>query len=268
MNPTPFNDLHRFKKKFPHGAAMLIYGIVLLLAYGSLWLIKPFVDIAFIIYSIMFAPLIAAFCAAHFASVPIQWGPINRWTLVALLAVVAPLLALLMMVPSGMVTLSSSNLAKALLSAPITISMSCITAFGEEVGWRGFLWPLMRKHMSFLRAASWLGIVWLLYHIPLILSGDYGSISGLPAFIIAIMGFTLFVGVLTDRSRAVWPAVLAHGAWNALVAPNFSEGVGITSASFVGDNALLGEFGFIPAVAMLILGVMLSIWHVTTTMRR
>ncbi len=34
----------------------------------------------------------------------------------------------------------------------------------------------------------------------------------------SIGGIVLFVGVLTDRSRAIWPSVLAHGAWNGIVA--------------------------------------------------
>ncbi|MFM2438549.1 MAG: hypothetical protein RLZ55_1372, partial [Actinomycetota bacterium] len=70
----------------------------------------------------------------------------------------------------------------------------------------------------------------------------------------------LFVGVLTDRSRSVWPSVLAHGAWNGVIAPNYPTGVG--TAAFTGDTALLGEFGWIPAVSMLLLGVAAAFWHV------
>jgi membrane protease YdiL (CAAX protease family) len=56
----------------------------------------------------------------------------------------------------------------------------------------------------------------------MLLFGWYGSLSGIAAFTVAIVGMTLFVGVLTDRSRSPWPAVIAHGAWNALVATSFA----------------------------------------------
>ncbi len=56
----------------------------------------------------------------------------------------------------------------------------------------------------------------------LILFGWYGSVGGLPAFTVAIAGFTLFVGVLTDRPASIWPSVMARGSWDALVATSLA----------------------------------------------
>jgi membrane protease YdiL (CAAX protease family) len=83
------------------------------------------------------------------------------------------------------------------------VIQACVFAFGEEVGWRGFLWPLLRTRFGFLLTALAVGTVWWTYHVPFVFFGWYGSISGLPASTVAIAGFTLFVGVLTDRSRSV-----------------------------------------------------------------
>ena len=116
-----------------------------------------------------------------------------------------------------------------------------------------------------MRSAALVDVVWWLYHVPLILFGWYGSVGGLPAFTIAIAGFTLFVGVLTDRSRSIWPSVMAHAAWNALVATSFAATEGDDSVpAFAGSDALLGELGWIAAITMLIVAVAASTWHLRT----
>jgi len=37
----------------------------------------------------------------------------------------------------------------------------------------------------------------------LIFAGWYGFMGGIPAFTVGLLGFVLFVGVLTERSRSV-----------------------------------------------------------------
>ncbi|MGB9373650.1 MAG: CPBP family glutamic-type intramembrane protease, partial [Jiangellales bacterium] len=98
--------------------------------------------------------------------------------------------------------------------------------------------------------------------VPLILLGWYGSLAGLAAFTVAIAGFTLFVGVLTDRSSSLWPSVVAHGAWNGLVATSFAATEGVDRVpAFSGSDALLGEFGWLAAVTMFVLGLATAWWH-------
>ena len=138
--------------------------------------------------------------------------------------------------------------------------LACISALGEEIGWRGFLWPTLRTRAGFWTVSLCVGLLWWVYHLPLIVLGWYGSMSGLAAFTVTIAGFTLFVGVLTDRTRAVWPSTLAHGGWNALVATSFTA---FGSAAFTGSTQL-GEFGWIAAVTMATLGGLLAWWHVAT----
>jgi hypothetical protein len=125
------------------------------------------------------------------------------------------------------------------------------------------LWPLLRRRSSFLVASLFVWAIWFAYHVPLILLGWYGTRAGLPAFAVAVAGFTLFVGVLTDRSRSIWPSVVAHGAWNGLVATGFAVTTlgGTRLAAFTGSTTWVGEFGWLAAVAMLLLGVAASVWH-------
>jgi hypothetical protein len=54
-----------------------------------------------------------------------------------------------------------------------------------------------------------------------------------------------------------------HGSWNALVATSFAYTKGDEKiAAFTGNDALLGEFGWIAAVATLLLGVVAAYWHI------
>jgi membrane protease YdiL (CAAX protease family) len=81
---------------------------------------------------------------------------------------------------------------------------------------------------------------------------------------VGLLGSVLFVGVLTERSRSIWPSVVAHGSWNGLVQPYFSSSGAVEDRVFTGDRYLLGEFGWLAAVGMLILGVAFAWWHFRT----
>jgi hypothetical protein len=102
----------------------------------------------------------------------------------------------------------------------------------------------MRRRLSFLASTAIMSVVWWIYHAGLIFAGWFGFVGGIPAFTVGLLGFVLFFGVLTERSRSVWPSVLAHGSWIALVQSSFSSsgavadrvspGAGICSVSSAG----------------------------------
>jgi Type II CAAX prenyl endopeptidase Rce1-like len=84
-----------------------------------------------------------------------------------------------------------------------------VFALGEEIGWRGFLWPPMRRRLNLIASTAIMAGVWWIYHAGLTFAGWYGFIGGIPAFSVALLGFVLFVGVLTEGrgryGRACWP---------------------------------------------------------------
>jgi hypothetical protein len=162
------------------------------------------------------------------------------------------------------VTFHPDQVGALLLMAVPQSLLLCIFALGEEIGWRGFLWPLMRRRLSFLASTAIMSVVWWIYHAGLTFAGWYGFIGGIPAFTVGLLGFVLFIGVLTERSRSVWPSVLAHGFWDALVATYFSAAGAVEDRVFTGSQYLLGEFGWLGAAGMLILGVGFVWWHFRT----
>ena len=211
---------------------------------------------------VMFAPTVGALLARFAGPGVIRWGRPSWWILAGLIPTAAALVAFLFGAAVGIVSEEPSVLTMALSSAAVSITIASLSAVGEEIGWRGFLWPLLRGRFDFLRTAALVGGVWWLFHVPIILFGWYGTLGGLPAFTVAIAGFTLFVGVLTDRSASIWPSVMAHGAWNALVATSFAASEGAESVpAFSGSDALLGEFGWLAAISSLIVGVAATVWH-------
>ena len=219
-------------------------------------------DVLFLL--IMCAPTVGALLVRFLGGGRIQGGRPTWWILAGLLPAVAALGAYLLGSAFGWDVEDPDVLTAALVGAPAAIATASISAIGEEIGWRGFLWPTLRGRSGFWRTSAIVGVIWWAYHVPLILLGWYGDLSGLAAFTVAIAGFTLFVGVLTDRSRSLWPSLMAHGAWNGLVATSFAVTEGTESVpAFSGSDALLGEFGWLAAASSLILGSLAAWWHVT-----
>jgi uncharacterized protein len=98
-----------------------------------------------------------------------------------------------------------------------------IFALGEEIGWRGYLLPILLKLTSQRKAILRHGVLWGLAHAPLIYFGfNYGSnYWGAPWR--GILMITLVCGVLgtwlayiTIRSESILPAVILHGASNVI----------------------------------------------------
>ncbi|WP_341952653.1 CPBP family intramembrane glutamic endopeptidase [Salinibacterium sp. TMP30] len=96
--------------------------------------------------------------------------------------------------------------------------VNVIPALGEELGWRGWLLPKLLP-LGVVPAILISGVIWGLWHAPLILLGyNYGDAPGALA-LAAMVGMTIVIGAvfswLRIRSESVWPAALAHGAFNA-----------------------------------------------------
>lgn len=131
-----------------------------------------------------------------------------------------------------------------------------LTAAGEEIGWRGFLLPQLAKTWNIRVAVLFGGLIWAVWHFPLILSGHY--LVGtpvwykLPVFTIEILAMTAILAALRLRSNSIWPAVVLHASHNyidyMICSPMTENGV---SLYFV------GETGIITAVIACLIAVIL-----------
>ncbi|PPF27609.1 CPBP family intramembrane metalloprotease domain-containing protein [Rathayibacter tritici] len=104
-----------------------------------------------------------------------------------------------------------------LLSIPIGTAVNSVLAFGEEVGWRGWLLPALLP-LGTWPALIMTGVLWGAWHAPIILLGyNFGeaNLVGVGLMIVATTLIGVLVGWLRIRSESLWPAVFAHGALNA-----------------------------------------------------
>lgn len=158
------------------------------------------------------------------------------------------------MPPLGMLVLI--QVVVAVVAAPI----NAVAAVGEEIGWRGFLLPRLMP-MGTLPAVVVGGVVWALWHAPLILLG-YNYPEG-PRWmaLLCMSGLCVALGGvlawLRLRTQSVWPCALFHGAINA--GAGFYAVLGMAGQTIDFTSAtLLGWTGWIvPAVLGVVLFLVL-----------
>ena len=123
--------------------------------------------------------------------------------------------------------------------------------FGEELGWRGYLLPKLMV-LGKLKAYLLLGIVWGLWHLPLILIGfTYPGqpILGTLAFIALTITFGIYINELTLSHRSSILAGWVHGVFN-------SQKLSIWALIFPITTPLIGGFaGIVGIMVWLSLGL-------------
>jgi membrane protease YdiL (CAAX protease family) len=141
--------------------------------------------------------------------------------------------------------------------------LSSVSAAGEEFGWRGYM--LTRLVTLFGPWALPLsGVIWGLWHVPLILSGIYATgpnpwTSAL-LFVVALTAGGVLIGWLRLRSGSVWPAVLAHASWNVVIQGVFDWA---TPASGPGEPAAvwIGESGYLVVATLVLSAILVMAWR-------
>jgi membrane protease YdiL (CAAX protease family) len=97
------------------------------------------------------------------------------------------------------------------------ITVNAVAGFGEELGWRG----LLQKELAFLgfwRSSLLIGIIWGLWHAPLILMGhNYPQHPVIGVFMMTILCVLLapIFGYIRVKARSVIAAAIIHGTFNA-----------------------------------------------------
>jgi len=134
-------------------------------------------------------------------------------------------------------------------------------AAGEEIGWRGFLVPHLYKLTgSFTKTSLITGIIWSVWHFPLIISGVY--LAKMPMdfqllfLVITVTAMTFPISWLRLKSGSVWPAVLLHASHNLYIQRVFDP-LTIENSSL--SKYMIGESGVVMMV--ILIGTAVIFWH-------
>jgi uncharacterized protein len=132
--------------------------------------------------------------------------------------------------------------------------INTIPALGEELGWRGFLLPRLLP-LGPVGAILVSGVIWGLWHAPLVLLG-YNYPAG-PGWlgVLAMCGMCTVVGGvfgwLRLRSGSIWPAALAHGSFNAAAGASFLFAAAAPPVNTF-EATILGWSGWIVPLVLII----------------
>ena len=106
------------------------------------------------------------------------------------------------------------------LLATVGVIKNIGSTLGEEIGWRGFFIFELRKLFSFEKVSLISGLIWSMWHWPIIYLMYKGSgdlLFHITAFTIMIIGMSFILAYYTFKSNSLWPAALYHSVHNIYI---------------------------------------------------
>ena len=144
--------------------------------------------------------------------------------------------------------------------AGVGMTWHLASALGEEIGWRGVLTPALMRFMSLPLASLVTGLLWALWHLPIILFTQYNAgptDMGLQIANFALMSVALsfIMTYLRLRSGSLWPATVLHASHNIFILSLLDP----MTVKYEDTWRYAGEFGIILPLVMAVLA--LYVWR-------
>ncbi|MFJ8218146.1 CPBP family intramembrane glutamic endopeptidase [Bacillus cereus] len=134
--------------------------------------------------------------------------------------------------------------------------LNLIPVLGEEMGWRGYMLTRL-VDAEFSRPILISGLIWTTWHVPIVIAGLY--VEG-PSLVLSVLGiyfcivpFSYITAYLRLITGSVWPSVIIHTTWNAIIQGPFAR----ASTGYQTD-IWIGESGLITAIIILITAIIMS----------
>jgi membrane protease YdiL (CAAX protease family) len=132
-------------------------------------------------------------------------------------------------------------------------TINAVAAFGEEIGWRGFLYNELNKKFNFWQTAVITGFIWGLWHMALILQGHnypkYPVLGSIWMIIFCILYSPIF-NFIRKKSGSVIATSILHGTLNTTF--------GFSILFLKGGNELIvGVLGISGFVVLAIINIIL-----------
>jgi uncharacterized protein len=237
----------------------------------------------FVIHSQMWAPALAAFACCALFRIPVnslgfKWPGVRAMAWAYLLPIAYAAIAYVFVWSTGLAPAdfggflrasqkslhlgSGAGVLNAALIMTFGVLQSGASATGEEIGWRGFLVPVLAQRFHFTGVALISGLIWALWHYPLIVFGTYSSAA--PKWV-AVLCFTVMIiatgtmaAWLRLKTGSVWPAAMFHACHNAVIQWLFDPMTIETNKA----AWFAGEFGIALAVVTTLFAI--PFWRIGT----
>jgi membrane protease YdiL (CAAX protease family) len=132
--------------------------------------------------------------------------------------------------------------------------VNAVAGLGEELGWRGFLLREL-SHMGFWRSSVFIGLIWGVWHAPVILQGhNYPQhpVEGVFMMIIFCLLLSPLFSYTRIKSGSVIAAAIMHGTLNA------TGGLSIMVVEG-GDDLVTGVTGVAGFIVLLVVNFLIFI---------
>lgn len=109
---------------------------------------------------------------------------------------------------------------RGIITLVVVIIVNCVTgSLGEELGWRGYLLPLVTENKGKLKGTLWVSTVWALYHIPALFLLAKVTGVGNPLLVAIVQGCMAFLASFAFSycfflSNSLYPVLILHALWN------------------------------------------------------
>ncbi|HDR7624985.1 TPA: CPBP family intramembrane metalloprotease [Bacillus mycoides] len=142
------------------------------------------------------------------------------------------------------------------LSGILGSLLNLIPVLGEEMGWRGYMLTRL-VDAEFSRPILISGLIWATWHVPIVIAGLYVegtsvllSVLGIYFCIVPFSYITAYLRLITG---SVWPSVIIHTTWNAIIQGPFAR-----ASTGYQTEIWIGESGLITAIIILITAIITS----------
>ncbi|PGB60165.1 CPBP family intramembrane metalloprotease (plasmid) [Bacillus sp. N5-665] len=142
------------------------------------------------------------------------------------------------------------------LSGILGSLLNLIPVLGEEMGWRGYMLTRL-VDAEFSRPILISGLIWATWHVPIVIAGLYVEGSSVLLSVLGIyfciVPFSYITAYLRLITGSVWPSVIIHTTWNAIIQGPFAR-----ASTGHQSEIWIGESGLITAIIILITAIILS----------
>ena len=161
------------------------------------------------------------------------------------------------------VTVKSYLIISTIQAVTIAPFLNILFALGEEIGWRGAMYPYLKEKLGVTKGRIVGGMVWGCWHWPVMLLAGYeygkeylgAPVLGPVIFCLCTVAMGILLDYVYEKTGTIWMPSLMHGAINA-----FTIFAYMTKPEYA-DKAILGPayIGIISMIPMVVLAGIICI---------